>query len=109
MKIYYNNKTVEQYCTDYKSAIKYFRDARVVKKLAELMTDLRFFGSILDFKDVPKLQRYRLHDLIGNKQGIKSLSVDYTWRMEIRVEFYAETVDGEDVITILEVSRHYAK
>lgn len=109
MRIKYINKSVEQYCETYKASMRYFKDDKVVKKLALLITDLKAFHSIVDFANVPKLKKYRLHDLQGNKKGIKSLSVDYTWRMELTVEFYTETIDGEDEITVLGVSKHYEK
>lgn len=107
MRISYKSKKVQQYCEDYKCAASYFGNVKIAKKLAELMTDLHLFAHIVDFTKVPKLKKYNLHDLVGDKVGIKSLSVDYSYRMQINVELYAETIDGEDEITILEVSKHY--
>lgn len=109
MEIKYSNKRVEKYCNDQAAMFKHLKNNNVVRKLQILMEDLEFFQHITDFVTVPKLAKYRIHDLTNNKQGIKSLSIDYSYRMELTVEFYAETVDGEDIITILEVSKHYEK
>ena len=51
------------------------------------------------------LKKYRAHALQGDKLGIVSLSLDYAYRMEVQVK--VEKVEGQDVITILEVSNHY--
>lgn len=109
MKIQYINNRVERYCNNEKAMFNHLKDANVVKKLQLLMTDLEVFPHIVDFARVPKLLKYRLHDLTNDKKGIKSMSIDYTYRMELTVEFYAETVDDEDIITIVEVSKHYEK
>lgn len=107
--IKYSNSRVEQYCNNEKAMYKYLKNSNVVKKLQILMTDLEMFPHIIDFARVPKLLKYKLHDLTNDKQGIKSLRIDYTYRMELVVEFYDEQIEGEDVITIVEVSKHYEK
>lgn len=107
--IKYHNSKVEQYCNNEKAMFKHLKNINVVRKLQILMTDLEMFPHIVDFARVPKLAKYKLHDLTNDKKGIKSLRIDYTYRMELVVEFYDEQMEDEDVITIVEVSKHYEK
>lgn len=109
MKISYKTKQVQKYCEEFKEAQKYFGNINVAKKLVILMKELDSFKHILDFTKVAKLQKYELHDLVGDKKGIKALKVDYAYRMEIEVLFYAVEDDEEDHIEILEVNKHYGK
>nr|DAP53579.1 MAG TPA: Killer protein TOXINS, BIOFILMS, CELL METABOLISM.25A [Caudoviricetes sp.] len=44
--------------------------------------------------------------LKGDKAGITSLRVDYQYRMELKIEV-TKSENGDDIITILEVSNHY--
>lgn len=105
MVIRYNDKKVEKYCNDFSVANKLF-GMKIAKCLAVLMNDLAYVKRLSDFNSNPMLRRYNLHELTGQKQGIKSLRVDYSYRMEIALMVMA--VDGsEDEILILEVSKHY--
>lgn len=109
MHISYKNKSVKEYCENYRTALSVFGNAKIAKKLAILMTDLLYTPRITDFTKIAKLQKYNLHDLTGDKAGIKSLKVDYAYRMEIEVLFYAEDDGDQDKIVILEVNKHYGK
>ena len=79
----------------------------VTKKIANnleiLMLNLRATKHIEDFYTKPIFKKYRAHELTGNKKGITSLSVDYSYRMTLTV--VVQVV--EDEITILEVNKHY--
>lgn len=108
MNIRYRNKSVQEYCEDYRVALRRFGNPQVVRKLAALLYDLRYFNKITDFATVPKLKKYNLHDLVGDKNGYKSLKIDYSYRMEVVVELYADdNASGVDEIVIMEVSKHY--
>lgn len=109
MEVSYKNKNVKEYCENYRTALSFFGNEKIAKKLAILMTDLKLTPRITDFAKVAKLQKYSLHDLVGDKAGIKSLKVDYAYRMELEVLFYAEDDGDQDKIIILEVNKHYGK
>ena len=109
MKISYKTNQVRKYCEEFREAQKFFGNINVAKKLAVLMKELESFNHILDFTKVAKLQKYELHDLLGDKKGIKALKIDYSYRMELEVIFYATENDDEDSILILEVNKHYGK
>lgn len=109
MEVSYKNKNVKEYCENYRTALSFFGNEKIAKKLAILMTDLKLTPRITDFAKVAKLQKYSLHDLVGDKVGIKSLKVDYAYRMELEVLFYAEDDGDQDKIMILEVNKHYGK
>lgn len=107
MRIQYRNTKVQSYCESYKDAMREFKNKVVVEKLLMLMEDLRATDHIVDFANIPKLKKYNIHDLHNDKSGEKSLRVTFSHRMEIVVNVYAE--DGNtDLITILEVTNHYA-
>lgn len=107
MKINYKNNRVKSYCENHDDSMREFKDRKVVLNLAMLIQDLKAFPHIVDFARVPKLLKYKLHDLHNDKDGEKSLRITYSHRMEIEVVFYAENENDEDIITILEVTKHY--
>lgn len=108
MKINYKNNRVKSYCENHKDSEREFKNKDVVDRLAMLMHDLKAFPHIVDFARVPILMtKYRIHDLQNDKKGEKSLRITYSHRMEIEVVFYAENENDEDIITILEVTKHY--
>ena len=104
--IEYKNNKVKQICEDFGYAKKQYGE-KVAKATAMLMVELIINSHIKQFVTESRLQKYRIHDLTGDKKGIKSLRIDCAYRMEIIVEL--ETVcDGEvDKITIMEISKHY--
>lgn len=69
MKISYKTKQVQKYCEEFKEAQKCFGNVNVAKKLAILMKELELFKHIWDFTKVAKLQKYELHDLVGDKRA----------------------------------------
>lgn len=105
MVIRYNDKKVERYCTDFSVANKLF-GMKIAKSLAVLMNDLAYVKHLSDFNCNPMLRRYNLHELTGRKHGIKSLRIDYSYRMEVAL-MVVSVDDNEDEIIILEVSKHY--
>lgn len=107
LKIEYHNKDVQRYCEDIHFAEKNMGRLPAIK-LIRLMDVLRKAHHILDFTKEPKLKPYQLHDLYGDMKGMKALKIDYAYRMELIVLVYAQ--DGEDdIIKIMEVSKHYGK
>lgn len=103
MIIGFANNKIERICNDIKTALKVFGNKKVVKHLAELMLDLQTTKHIEDFYTNPIFKKYRIHELVGDKKGITSLCVDYSYRMTVTIE----VLIGEDEITILEVNKHY--
>ncbi len=103
MIIGFADNKIEKICNNSKEALKEFGNKKVVKHLAELMLDLQSTKHIEDFYTKPIFRKYRAHELIGDKKGITSLSVDYAYRMTIIVTIQV----AEDEITILEVNKHY--
>ena len=103
MIIKYANKKVEKICVSYGEAVKELGNKTVAKALAMLMLDLRNIQKFKDFYTKPILKHYRAHELTGDKKGITSLSINYSYRLTSLVEIQVE----EDEITILEVSNHY--
>ena len=106
MEIEYKNKYLRQICEDYRYAKKQFGE-KVANATAKLMVALIMFPHIKQFATVPMLQRYRIHDLSGDKKGRKSLRIDYAYRMEIVIEIESAGTDEQDRIMIVEVSKHY--
>ena len=105
MKIGFANKKVEKLCTKSSDALKEFGNYKIVKNLAELMLDLEYTEHMQDLYVKPMLKRYRVHELTGNKKGLTSLRIDYSYRMTLTVEVKIQ----EDEITIMEVSKHYGE
>lgn len=105
MVIRYANEEVKQICNSEQYARQYYPPA-ACDRLKDLMFRLASYDKFFYFYRMKTLRnRYRYHKLKGDKEGIVSLSIDRSIRMELIVEH--EIVDGKDVITILEVSNHY--
>lgn len=104
MIIEYANNKVERICNDEQSALKIMQPSTCLR-LKVLMTRLHGIDRIDLFRTQSHLRKYRYHELQGAKKGIISLSIDHQYRMELRLKL--EIKDGEDIITILEVSNHY--
>lgn len=105
MIITYKNRKTEKLCTDYYEMKRFFSNEVSAKKLAVLMTNLTYVDHIEEFATNPVFKKYRYHELIGDKKGIFSLSIDYSYRMTITLEIIR--TDNQDTIKILEVSKHY--
>ncbi len=105
MIIHYKNKRIENLCCDYSLAKKRIGE-KVANGLAILLTDLKFVPHVDMFNTVAKLKKYRMHVLIGDKKEIYSLSIDYSYRLCIKVEVI-DTGYGQDEICIVEVTNHY--
>lgn len=95
---------VEKLCCDANYAQRQL-PPKICSALQVLMVRLLSYPSFDCFYRYAVLKKYRAHALQGDKQGIVSLSLDYAYRMEVQVK--VEKVEGQDVITILEVSNHY--
>lgn len=108
MIITYKSKHTEKLCTDYKEMKRFFSSELLSNKLAILMTHLKHIDHLQEFVLNPLFKKYRYHELSGDKRGIKSLSIDYSYRMTLTLEVIANQ-DGEDTIKILEVSNHYGE
>ena len=103
MKIGFANKKIEKICNENKEALKEFGNKKIANNLEALMLNLRATKHIEDFYTKPIFKKYRAHELTGDKKGITSLSVDYSYRMTLTVVVQV----AEDEITILEVNKHY--
>ena len=106
MVVLYKNKKTEKLCSNFGEMKKFFSSEVTAEKLSVLMTHLKNIDHINDFAVLPVFKKYRYHELHGDKKGIHSLSIDYSYRMTLVIEILG-TVDGEDTIRILEVTNHY--
>ena len=104
MIIEFANKKVERLCNDANYA-KRFLPLKVCLSLQNLMIRLASYETFAPFYTFSVLKKYRAHELQGDKKGIISLSIDYSYRMELKIKI--ERIENQDVITILEVSNHY--
>ena len=104
MIIEYANNKVEKICNDTNYAKKLL-PLKVCISLQNLMVRLASYESFTPFYTLSVLKKYRAHELQGDKKGIISLSIDYSYRMELKLKI--ENIGNQDVITILEVSNHY--
>lgn len=104
MIIEFANKKVEKICNDANYA-KRLLPLKVCVSLQNLMFRLAAYDRFDYFYTFAVLKKYRAHELQGDKKGIISLSIDYSYRMELKIK--VEKVGNQDVITILEVSNHY--
>ena len=104
MIIEFANKKVEKICNDTNYA-KRLLPLKVCASLQNLMFRLASYDRFDYFYTFAVLKKYRAHELQGDKKGIISLSIDYSYRMELKIK--VEKVGNQDVITILEVSNHY--
>ncbi len=102
MKIRFNNNEVEKICNQSAYCSKKF-PPKIVQSLQLLMNRLYSYPKFDIFKDPLLKNKYRTHELKGNKRGIYSLSIDHSYRMTLNV--YVQEI--EDEIIILEVSNHY--
>lgn len=106
MVVLYKNKKTEKLCSDFGEMKKFFSSEVTAHRLSVLMTHLKNVDHINDFAVLPIFQKYRYHELRGDKKGIHSLSIDYSYRMTLVIELLG-MADGEDTIRILEVTNHY--
>ena len=104
MIIEFANKKVEKICNDANYA-KRLLPLKVCVSLQNLMFRLASYDRFDYFYTFAVLKKYRAHELQGDKKGIISLSIDYSYRMELKIK--VEKVGSQDGITILEVSNHY--
>lgn len=104
MIIEFANNKVERICNDANYAKKLL-PPKVCNSLQILMIRLASYESFDCFYKFAVLKKYRAHELQGDKKGIISLSIDYSYRMELKIK--VEKIGNQDVITILEVSNHY--
>mgnify|MGYP002518437490 FL=1 len=70
------------------------------------MTQLKYVSHVVEFAKNPVFSKYRYHELKGDKKGVKSLSIDYSYRMTLIIEIVG-TGEDSDEINILEVTNHY--
>jgi len=103
MIIKYANKKVEKICINHNEAAKELGNKNIARALAMLMLDLRNVQNFADFYTKPILKHYRAHELVGDKKGVTSLSINYAYRLTGVVTIQVE----EDEILVLEVSKHY--
>lgn len=104
MRITYRNKDVERLCTDVRQMKKEL-PAQTVPKLQTLLTRISLLQHMDEFR-LPVFARYRYHELTGDKKGIKSLSIDYSYRLTLTIEIVGIGTDCDE-IRILEVTNHY--
>ena len=104
MVIEYANKRVERVCNDANYARRHL-PLNVCNSLQILMVRLASYETFDCFYKFAVLKKYRAHELKGEKNGIISLSLDYSYRMEVKIK--VEKIGNQDMITILEVSNHY--
>lgn len=104
MVIEFANKRVEQICNDANYARQRL-PLNVCNSLQILMVRLASYETFDCFYKFAVLKKYRAHELKGEKKGIISLSLDYSYRMEVKIK--VEKIGNQDIITILEVSNHY--
>lgn len=104
MIIEFANKRVEKICNDAEYARKIL-PPKACNALQILMIRLASYETFDCFYKFDVLKKYRAHELQGDKKGIISLSIDYSYRMELIIK--VEKVGNQNIITILEVSNHY--
>lgn len=103
MIISFSNKKIEKICNNDKEALKELGNPKIVKNLGMLMYNLQVVNHMEDFYTKPMFKKYNAHELTGDKKGITSLRLDYSYRMTVIVEVKIM----EDEITIMEVNKHY--
>lgn len=103
MIITFHDKETRKICEDENYAKKYF-PPNVVEQLKKLMY---MFAAYPKFENIYNashwVQKYRIHNLQGDKKGLVSFSLDIKRRVTDKVLIQIE----EDMITIMEVSNHY--
>lgn len=104
MIIKYRNNEIAHICNDKRCMRRKFPPS-VVEQLKELLYRLAAYEKFDAFRQSNKLRvKYRVHDLIGNKKGLTSLSFGDKCRMTVKVLVN----EPSDIITIWEVSsNHY--
>lgn len=102
MKITFKKNETKKICED-ESYARRKLPMNVVPSLKNLLMRLQSYDHFEVFLNTPLKEKYRTHELHGQKRGIYSLSINYHYRMELTVEIQVES----DVICILEVSNHY--
>ena len=102
MRIDYANNKIEKICNDENYARRYL-PPKACGNLKTLLVRLAATAHFDAFWKKPWLDKYHTENLKGRKEGIISLRIDYTNRMELIVEIKKD----EDYIKILEVIGHY--
>lgn len=106
MEIHYKDNEIEKICNDEKYALRQFQP-KVVSDLFLLLSRLDEYQKFNVFYSyTPLWRKYQPEELKGNKTGITSLRIGRKYRMTLTVEV-TKNKNGEDIITILEVSNHY--
>lgn len=106
MEIHYKDNEIEKICNDEKYAQRKYQ-RKIVYSLKVLVQKLNLYHNFNDFYTLNFLRdKYMPEKLKGDKAGITSLRVDYQYRMELKIEV-TKSENGDDIITILEVSNHY--
>ena len=104
MRITFRDKNVERLCTDYKYMNRQL-PSTTANKLQILMTNLEFLNHISQLQ-LPIYKKYRYHELVGDKKGIKSLSIDYAYRLTLTIQLVGSDEECDEIL-ILEVTKHY--
>lgn len=104
MIIKYANGRIEKICNNSRYALKYY-PKKVVCNLEKLMYNLAAYDNLDQFRKLNVLKKYNIHELCGDKKGIISLRVDYSYRMGLKL--LIKNINDQDVIEILEVTNHY--
>jgi plasmid maintenance system killer protein len=102
MRISFKDREVERICNESDYCLKKY-PPKIVNALQLLLTRLAAYPKFEAFNSPMLRTKYRTHELQGDKKGIYSLSIDYSYRLTLTV--YIQEI--EDEIIILEVSKHY--
>lgn len=105
MVILYSNNETEKICNDEHYASKYFMPS-VVSKLKTLLYRLQLYPSFSAMYEPMNKKRFDTHPLKGDKKELISLSLDYKQRVTVKLK-KEKSDDGQDILTIMEVSNHY--
>lgn len=106
MEIHFKDNKIRRLCNDEAYARQKFQP-KIVQGLKILVSKLSLYQKFDVFCSTDFLrQKYRPEELQGDKIGLKSLRIDHSYRMTLTVAV-EENENGEDIITILEVSNHY--
>ena len=105
MIIKYNNKDVEKVCCDINESQRRF-GKKISIELSKLMTILKNLDHLQSMRTNVVFKKFNIHNLIGDKKGLISIRIDYSYRMTLILE--KESVGNElDEIKIMEVKNHY--
>lgn len=98
MEVQFRTKKLQKCFEKYKEASRTWGD-KVARRYVERIQILQNIKSVADLETLPQLKFMKHHELKSARAGEHAIALTGMWRLHFAV--------NDDVVTVLEVTKHY--